>query len=291
MEWINLHSSVLGAPEFLLSTESERGTWLCLLGYCCTQENGGRIDGAKNWPAAAWPQICRVAAKSVARASALWSWDGEDLVVRHYPTEKESEVRAKRDAARSGGLRSGEARRKHSFNNASTNDEAKSKHSFNSASTEGKGREGKGMEGEEEGSASASASTEGSLPGIPAEPTAKPERARKGPKTPEELGEPMASRLLRVGALLRRRASTPWKVEELEAFRAMRLDVCADDEFDADLLALEGYYSLPLPAERNYRRRELLTLLHNWPDDVSKARNRAVEERQRTDPDGLGAAS
>jgi len=292
MEWFQIFTTDLGSPDFVLSKESSRGTWISLLAYCCSQENGGRIVGARSWPKEAWPQLCRVQAKSVATDSLLWQWDGDDLLVKYYPAKSAEKCAANRENGRRGGLRSGEARRKHRFDSASTNDEATGSVRFDSASTEER-REEKRREEEskEEGSASASASTEGTLPGISAEPASKPDRSRKGPKTPEELGEPMASRLLRVGALLRRRASTPWKVEELEAFRAMRLDVCTDEEFDADLLALEGYYSLPLPAERDYRRRELLTLLRNWPDDVSKARNRATEERQRTDPDGLGAAS
>ena len=292
MEWINLHSSVLGAPEFLLSTETERGTWLCLLGYCCTQENGGKIVGAKGWPAAAWPQICRVASKSVTRASALWAWDGEDLVLRYYPIEKETEVQAKREAARSGGLRSGEARRKQGFNSASTGGEAKTKHSFNSASTEGKGREGKGKEGEEEGAASASASlfslaehTDDSADSSPSK------RAQKGPKTPEECPEPMRFRMLAIGDLVHRRASTPWKADELAELRNQRLDALADEEFAADLAALGAYYGLPLEAGEDYRRRELITLLRNWPDDVAKARMRAKEWRAKHDPDGLGDAS
>lgn len=295
MEWINLHSSVLGAPAFLLSTESERGTWLCLLGYCCTQENGGRILGAKSWPAAAWPQICRVAAKSVARASGLWSWVGEDLVVHFYPAAKETEVQAKREAARSGGLRSGEARRKHGSASASTEDEANTKHSFDSASTEGKGREGKGKEGEEEeGAASASASSApaSSAPlSLSSEPASQPDRKSPKNPTPDECPEPLRSRMLRIGDLLHRRASTPWKAEELAELRSQRLDAISDEEFAADLEALEGYYGLALTAEEDFRRRELIRLLRHWPDDVRNALKRAQEWRAKHDPDGLGAAS
>lgn len=131
------------------------------------------------------------------------------------------------------------------------------------------------------------------LPGLPAEPEAEPSRDRKSPKnpTPDECPEPLRSRLLRIGALLHRRASTPWKAEELAELRSQRLDAISEEEFAADLTALEGYYGLPLTGDDDFRRRELIRLLRHWPDDVRNATKRAKEWKYKHDPDGLGAAS
>ena len=42
---------------------------------------------------------------------ALWHWEGETLCVAFYPTDKQEEVKAKREAGKRGGKRSGKARR------------------------------------------------------------------------------------------------------------------------------------------------------------------------------------
>ena len=42
---------------------------------------------------------------------ALWHWEGDTLCVAFYPTDKQEEVKAKRDAGKRGGKRSGKARR------------------------------------------------------------------------------------------------------------------------------------------------------------------------------------
>lgn len=298
MEWFQIFSSDLGSPDFVLSKESVRGTWISLLAYCCAQENGGRIAGAREWPAAAWPQLCRVQAKSVAADSLLWQWDGSDLVVKYYPAKSAERCVANRENGRKGGLRSGEARRNHRFDSASTEPEATAKQNGTSASTEER-REEKRREEEnrEEGFASTASASSDQLPDhLTLASEAPPEvpyptRAQKGPKSPAECPEPLRSRMLSIGALVHRRASTPWKAEELAELRNQRLDAIADEEFSEDLQALAAYYGLPLEAGEDFRRRELLTLLRHWPDDVAKARLRAKEWRAKHDPDGLGAAS
>lgn len=296
MEWFQIFTADLGSPDFVLSKESARGTWISLLAYCCAQENGGRIVGAKHWPKEAWPQLCRVQAKNVAADSLLWQWDGDDLVVKYYPAKSAEKCAANRENGRLGGMRSGEARRKHRFDFASSEGEANGKQTGTSASTE-KRREEKRIEEDrrEEGGASAASASEEPLPAyllaLSPESAAESKRSQKGPKTPEECPEPMRSRMLAIGGLVHRRASTPWKADELAELRNQRLDAIADEEFAADLEALGAYYGLPLEAGEDYRRRELVTLLRNWPDDVAKARMRAKEWRAKHDPDGLGVAS
>lgn len=92
MEWLNLHTKTLDSEEVIGSDPVERGTWLMLLRYCIGQENGGVICDCKGWKDRKWQQLVRVTHREIATKSDLWSWDGDNLVVTHYPVEKETEV-------------------------------------------------------------------------------------------------------------------------------------------------------------------------------------------------------
>lgn len=71
---------------------------------------------------------------------------------------------------------------------------------------------------------------------------------------------------LRVGALLNRRATTAWSPREIKALQALKI-------MPDDLELVEKYYSAKdIPAGKDYRRRDLLTLLNNWPGEVDRAR-------------------
>lgn len=143
MEWLNLHVSVLDCPEFLGAEPVDRATWLCLLRYCAGQENGGRIVNAASWGDRRWQQLCRVTAKEVRRTCDLWAWDGADLLVVRYPSDKEAEVRAKRQ----GGKDTADKRwGKRRSSGAESDSSAIEKQRAN-LDAEGKGREGKGKEG------------------------------------------------------------------------------------------------------------------------------------------------
>jgi hypothetical protein len=103
MEWLNLHTSTLDAPEFVGAEPHERSAWLCLLRFCIGQENGGVIKGCRDWNDRRWQQLCRVTKREVARTSALWGWDNDDLVVWAYPLDKEEEVKRNRTNGLKGG--------------------------------------------------------------------------------------------------------------------------------------------------------------------------------------------
>jgi hypothetical protein len=143
MDWLNIHTSVLDSPEFIRCDPTRRATWLMLLRFCAGQENGGRIAGAASWGDTTWQQMARVRLREVRAESSMWTWDGDDLVVSFYPVDKESEVRAKRDMARTNGQRGGRPK----GTNVGTNPGTDSKPTLvNSAKAEGNGKEGNGKE-------------------------------------------------------------------------------------------------------------------------------------------------
>ncbi|MGH8017209.1 MAG: hypothetical protein ACREIA_02815 [Opitutaceae bacterium] len=100
VEWLNLHSKVLNSPEVAGSASVDRGIWVSLLGFCSGQENDGIIRACRDWSDRRWQQTVRVTLREVNRQTELWSWNGDDLVVRFYPSEKEREVQAKREAGK-----------------------------------------------------------------------------------------------------------------------------------------------------------------------------------------------
>lgn len=101
VDWLNLHISVLDSPQVLRCDPVRRATWLFLLRYCISQENGGIIARCAAWGDTSWQQIVRVRLREVRAESPLWTWEGDDLRVTFYPTEKETEVRALRELGKS----------------------------------------------------------------------------------------------------------------------------------------------------------------------------------------------
>ena len=107
MDWINLHTSILDSAEFIGADPTCRATWLCLLRYCCGQENGGRVVDCASWSDRRWQQLARITKREVTTASDLWSWEGDDLIVWAYPVDKEEEIQTRRDIARVNGRKGG----------------------------------------------------------------------------------------------------------------------------------------------------------------------------------------
>ena len=75
------------------------------------------------------------------------------------------------------------------------------------------------------------------------------------------------SEQIRICRIMRRKETTRWSKKEVEAWKL--LTPIADDDF----LAVEKYYRAKLPADKDYRRRDLSTLLNNWNGEVDRARN------------------
>ena len=103
MNWLNINTDTLRTTEFLGQEPRERGTWLCLIGWCCTQENGGIIEGAKLWKDRMWQQLCGVTKSEVETKSFLFGFEGNNLVVNYYPDDAETKVKTLRENGRKGG--------------------------------------------------------------------------------------------------------------------------------------------------------------------------------------------
>ena len=89
--------------EFIGAEPTERATWIALLGWCATQENGGVIDDCKNWKDRQWQQLAGVTVAEVKTISLLYGFEGENLRLKFYPVESEAAVRAKREKGKLGG--------------------------------------------------------------------------------------------------------------------------------------------------------------------------------------------
>lgn len=90
---------------------------------------------------------------------------------------------------------------------------------------------------------------------------------------------------IRIGNLFRRRETTPWSEKEEAAFGGLAAAITEED-----LAAVERYYSEQIPRDKDYRRRDLLTLLNNWTGEVDRARARMpklkADNKPKPQPDG-----
>jgi hypothetical protein len=70
---------------------------------------------------------------------------------------------------------------------------------------------------------------------------------------------------LRIGAIVRRRPTTPWSTKEIKALK----EVFQFNTPEEDILLVEARYK----SDDKYLRRELMTLLNNWNGEVDKVRS------------------
>jgi hypothetical protein len=83
----------------------------------------------------------------------------------------------------------------------------------------------------------------------------------------EEMGLLLPIWKKRLGSIFNRKESTAWHPKEIKALRAI---VPIDD---ADLAKVERYYRAErMKGEKNRSRRDLITMLNNWPGEVDRAR-------------------
>ena len=151
MNWVNIHTDTLRSELFLNSEPTERATWLCLLAWCCSQENGGVIADCRDWKDRKWQQLCGVLKSEVEACENLIEWEGDSLMLHFYPLQKESEVRLKREAGAKGGRaktkaksEAAKAREQQKAEQTTSKAQAELKQTTSKSTTEGKRREWKG---------------------------------------------------------------------------------------------------------------------------------------------------
>lgn len=104
MNWINLRTEFLRSPLIVQSEPLALATWLKVLTYCCEQENNGFLRDAGKWTDRVWLTVCGVTKDEVESAVDLIVPDGHgNLTIMFYPSVKQAEVQAKREAGRKGG--------------------------------------------------------------------------------------------------------------------------------------------------------------------------------------------
>ena len=151
MNWINIHTDTLRSEDYLGAEPVERATWLNLIGWCCSQENGGVIENAADWSDRKWQQLCGVTKEEATLVSALYQLGTNgDLVVSLYPISKEQEVIAKRKTAKLNGAKGGrppKETKKEPTPVILENPDHNPNVTQGESGREGKGREEKGKEG------------------------------------------------------------------------------------------------------------------------------------------------
>lgn len=103
MNWLNIDVMALRSPEFIGADPIARATWLCLLGYCADQENGGVIENCIDWGDRRWMQTCAVTRAEIDASHPLAFWDASALHVAFYPLDQEVKFKANRKNGKLGG--------------------------------------------------------------------------------------------------------------------------------------------------------------------------------------------
>lgn len=99
-------ASVTGT-DFSCATFEQQGQWLNLMTYCANQENGGRIEGATELPEVFFQRSLAMRKEEFESECLLWTWDGQDLVVKFYPLQNQEKCQTLRENGREGGVQPG----------------------------------------------------------------------------------------------------------------------------------------------------------------------------------------
>lgn len=233
MDWLNIRIATLRAAEYIGSEPVQRATWLNVSAYCAEQENGGVMRGGAKLKDRQWQQACGVTLAEVQAAAPLLTIDGDDVHVWNYPVEKEQLVKAKREAGKVGGSSTSQAKTQAARDNGT---KAKAKQNPSEHPTEGKGRE-----------------VEGNTP--------KPPQAGDSDRR-----EKLREQSREIGSWFNRKESTNWSDKEKK--RLGKIGPLPADE----MASMAAYYTAEIQDEENIRRRDVFTLLNNWPGEVDRAR-------------------
>jgi hypothetical protein len=106
MEWFKLEARLIRSEAYIDAEPVQRATWLNLMVFCITQENGGRLESCRDWKDRKWQQLAGVTREEVHDSCLLFHWDPDDpdtLIIPAYPLDKEAQVKE----ARANGARGG----------------------------------------------------------------------------------------------------------------------------------------------------------------------------------------
>lgn len=246
MEYMNIPTALFSSPEFIGAEPVQRATWIALLAWCCTQENGGVIEGCRTWGMRRWMQTCGVMDKEVMAGGELYHFVGDDLVVFGYPGGVQELLERKRVIARENGKLGGRPRKTNAGTDMETEEKPTSVNSETNVGTEigtnvGANVQNRKKERKEERNMGGEISTVDSTPGeepstapaLPASPemedqysekrTERPIPARFGSETERDADDG------RNGPQGASQASTGPFRERLNDIRGMR---CADNHAD-----------------------------------------------------------
>lgn len=246
MKFFAVHISDLESEAFTIASADQVATWLFLHALCAKQMNGGRIEGAKRMPPKFWQRHGIEAPGLLCKPSPLWGWEGDDLRLSPYDIEGESITAKKIEGGRKGGkARAAQRWRK--------NEGAESTPSRTPKGTGGSSPD-----------APDPISTQSEL--IESEQTTPPSpprgRRRKGANRVIQ-NSPLMER---IGGWFNRKPETKWTDEEA---RLLQEAAPSPDELES----LEAYYSAKLPAAAlDIRRKDIATLLRNWPGELDRAK-------------------
>jgi len=295
LNWFNIETKTLRSPEILAAPPAALGTWIRVTSYCCEVENGGVIRGAVNWNDRQWMTACGVTVDEVKEAAVLLKTKHDDIVVSLYPGDKEKEVQENRKRASENGKLGGRPKKitqtKPSGFSEKTQPVSKNNPEVSSGFPKNNPEQQSGFvennpdetqpfvgqkaekEIEEE--------KEGELEQeVEQEPEEEPEPEGAGnhfaadeqPWGLSSEGDFDSQRQesnplkLRLFALFNRRITRLMAPKEDKAFRQAHIT-------NDDLTSVEEYYADSHPEwdGKDYRRRDLQTLLNNWSAEVDKA--------------------
>jgi len=197
MNWLNLRTETLHAPQYIGSDPTRRATWISLMLWCAQQENGGIVSGGANWSDRQWQQTCGVTKDEATDSCDLFRVDGADVVLWGYNVEKEAEVQERREWARENGRKGGRPRKSASEEPTPVSENNQHRYQHPKAEGEGEGegerkenenRNEKKKEVQEEtaGPASPPASVAVEPLALTSEPPAKPAKSKRTPKQPAQ---------------------------------------------------------------------------------------------------------
>lgn len=104
----------------------------------------------------------------------------------------------------------------------------------------------------------------------------RPRAGRSGASKPADHPEPMHSRMVAIGEIMRRRSDSVWNEAEKKSLLASGLVGLAEPDFTEQVHLMRALYRATIPETKEFqfrRRTTLPTLLNNWPSELDKARS------------------